>query len=94
MATKVAFPITTYNLASGSPVAFGTVEIRLNIDGQVKNSQVKSNPVIVSLDINGEITGSPVFWKNSDISPPGTYYVFAVYSTTGERLTAYSRINF
>jgi hypothetical protein len=40
----------------------------------------------INLDSNGNVTGIPVFWQNSDLNPSGTYYVATGYSVIGQRV--------
>ena len=84
---QVSFPLTTYQLPSGVPVADGSLVVRLNADGQVGTSQIASNPVRLPLDANGTLSTSYLFWSNSNIAPTGTYYIYSVYTSDGEMIS-------
>lgn len=84
MSSAQPFPITNYQTPDGNPISNGYVLIRLNEDGSVNDSLLCSNFTKVILDSNGNFTGSPVFYANSDISPINTYYITAVYKSNGE----------
>lgn len=86
MPSQQPLPITTFQLASGAPVANGSIVIRLNTDGTVSDNSVNMKPTSIALDSNGVIIGSPVFWPNSTINPVGTYYVVTVYTAQGQKV--------
>ena len=75
---------TTYVNPDGSPVANGTLLVRLNQDGVTADKQIQSNFIRIPLDENGRVTGAPVLPLNSAISPAGTYYIGKVYNATGQ----------
>jgi len=81
---KVSLPLTNFQNADGTPVANGTLQIRLNVNGSVNDTQIQTNFSTVSLDSSGNILGSPTFWPNVDINPTGTYYILSVYSQLGQ----------
>ena len=81
---KTTLPITNFQNADGTPVANGTLQIRLNINGSVSDTQIQSNSTTVALDASGNVVGAPTFWPNAAISPAGTYYVLSVYSIQGQ----------
>lgn len=81
---KVSLPLTNFQNADGTPVALGTLQIRLNINGSVNDTQLQTNTSVINLDVNGNVLGSPTFWPNADILPTGTYYIFSVYSAAGQ----------
>jgi hypothetical protein len=81
---RTALTVNTFQNPDGSPVANGYLLISLNQDGSVNNTQLQFNQVKVLLDSSGVITGSPTFWPNASISPPGTYYIISVYSASGQ----------
>ena len=84
--SQVSFPITTFQLPNGAPVANGSIIIRLNTDGSVSGNSIDSNFAPIALNSSGVITGSPLFWQNSSISPVGTYYILTVYSAQGQKV--------
>jgi hypothetical protein len=75
---------TTYVNPDGSPVANGTLLIRLNRDGITSDKQIQSNFIRIPLDSQGRVTGSPVLPLTSAITPSGTYYIGKVYNSTGQ----------
>jgi hypothetical protein len=81
---KVALTVNTFQTPDGNPVALGNLTFRLVIDGSVNNEQIQSNKVVIPLNSSGVITGSPTFWANADIAPPGTYYIQSVYTAAGQ----------
>ena len=81
---RASLPLTTFQNADGTPVANGTLQIRLNINGSVNDTQIQSNSTTVVLNVNGEVLFDPTFWPNAAISPAGTYYVLSVYSIQGQ----------
>jgi len=84
---QVSFPITTYLDSSGKPLANGYLLINLTFDAAIgtTSSQVCAGlKVQVNLDSNGVITGSPVFWQNSSLSPSGSMYVVEAYEANGQ----------
>jgi len=84
MATKYALVITNFVYLDGTPVANGTVKIRLSLNGSVSDAQVSSQFTTITLDASGNVTGSPTFYRPDDISPSGTYYVELVNSAQGQ----------
>jgi hypothetical protein len=85
---KVALPVTTFQNPDGTPVANGYILIRLNNNGKSSDGkEVQYNFVKNQLDSNGTLTGSPLFWKNSDILPLGSYYIVMVYSAVGQLIS-------
>ena len=92
MPSKIALTVNTFQNPDGSPVAKGTIRIRLNIDGSVNDEQISSSFTNISLDSNGIIVGSPTFWPNSDISPSGTYYILLVYSASGQEISGPNKV--
>jgi len=73
--------------ADGTPIANGKVLMRLSQDGSVGDEQIQSNFTTLVLDNTGTVVGSPVFWQNSAINPPGTYYIQKVFSASGQRVS-------
>ncbi len=84
--------ITTFQYPDGTVVSNGTIQIRLNTNGSVSNTQIQNEFTTISLDINGVITGSPTFWPNTNILPAGTYYVMSVYSSSGQLVAGPNKI--
>jgi hypothetical protein len=82
--SRTSLPLTNFQNADGTPVANGTLQIRLNVNGSVNDTQVQSNSYTVRLDASGDVLDSPTFWPNADILPAGTYYVLSVYSQQGQ----------
>lgn len=88
---QTAFPITTFVLPNGSPVALGWITLHLNKDCQYTATsgagQVGSRIKIkVNLDSNGDIEGAPVFWPNSELLPNDSVYIMSVYRADGQRV--------
>ena len=81
---RTALTVNTFQTPDGKPVALGKLTFRLVIDGSVSNEQIQSNKVVIPLNSSGVITGSPTFWPNASIAPPGTYYVQSVYTAAGQ----------
>jgi hypothetical protein len=75
-----------FQLASGQPLAFGSVKIQLNTDAVVLTTngpQVVSGRVVkVSLDSTGSAT--PNLWPNSVMTPSNTVYNVTAYSAQGQ----------
>lgn len=83
--TRVSFPLTNFQFPDGNPVANGSVYIRLSQDAAVNTlgDHIQRNFSTVQLDSSGNMIGSPTFWKNSDLLPSGSYYIYNVYSDKG-----------
>jgi len=81
--SKTALVVNTFVNPDGTAVSSGTVEMRLNIDGSVNDTQLQSTFTSFLLNASGQLIGSPTFWPNSQISPIGTYYVQKVYNSNG-----------
>ena len=81
---KHALAVTTFVYLDGTPLAGGTVKIRLNLNGSSSDGQVSSQFTTLTLDSNGTITGSPTFYRPADIAPSGTYYINLVNSAQGQ----------
>lgn len=84
-----AFPISTFVLPNGNPVALGWITLHLNKDCQYTTGgtpgQVGSRiKVRVNLDANGDIEGAPVFWPNSELLPNDSVYIMSVYREDGQ----------
>lgn len=92
MPTKVSFPLTTFQLPSGNPVANGSINVSLNTDGSVNNTQIQSNGDNISLNPSGVVVGTPTFWPNADISPPGSYYILSVYTSSGQLVAGPNKV--
>ena len=82
--SRIALTVNTFQTPDGKPVALGKLTFRLVIDGSVSNEQIQSNKVVIPLNSSGVIAGSPTFWPNASIAPPGTYYVQSVYTAAGQ----------
>ena len=85
---RIVLPVNTFQNPDGTPVANGYLLIRLNQDGSVNDTQIQSNFTQISLDSSGSIVGSPTFWQNANINPPGTYYILSVFSATGQLVSS------
>jgi len=81
---QVGLTITKFVNPDDSPVANGSLTIRLSQDGSVNDTQVQSVFTRIPLDAGGNVLGSPVFWPNNEISPPNTYYILRVYAASGQ----------
>jgi hypothetical protein len=92
MPSKVQLPLRIFTLPSGSPVANGYLMIRLSIPGSVNDTQIQSNFVKVPLDSTGTVIGTPTFWHNTDISPPGTSYIQSVYTSQGQLISGPNKL--
>jgi hypothetical protein len=86
--SQVDFPIQTYLLPNGQPVAKGYLQIHLNYDclspsGQI-GARVRSN---VDLNDSGQIPdpGSN-FWPNSSLNPSTSVYILETYNSDGLRV--------
>lgn len=90
---QTALVVNTFVNPDGSPVANGYIRIRLSQDGSVNDTQIQANFTTLALNSLGTIVGSPVFWPNAAISPPGTCYVLLVYTATGQLISGPSRVN-
>ena len=96
MAGQFSLPIQTYLHPDNTPVANGYLRVRLNksgslaIGGPVVYHQVENNFVTVPLDSNGVISGSPLFWANSLMTPSDTYYIIEVYTRQGQYVALYT----
>ena len=89
---KVAFPLTTFQLPNGNPVANGSINVSLNTDGSVNNTQIQSNGDSISLNASGVVVGTPTFWPNVDIFPAGSYYILSVYTSSGQLVAGPNKI--
>ncbi len=89
---KVAFPLTTFQFPNGNPVANGSINVSLNTDGSVNNTQIQSHGDNISLNASGTIVGTPTFWPNSDIFPAGSYYIISVYTASGQLIAGPNKI--
>lgn len=83
---QVSLPFTSFSFADGTPVRNGYVLIRLSQDGSIpaQSLQICTASARVNLSDTGTVLGTYSIWQNADISPVGTYYIFTVYSATGE----------
>lgn len=80
------FPITQFQFPNGAPVANGSITIRLNTNGNASENSISAQFTRIALDSTGTPVGSPVFWPNAEINPPGTYYIVLVYTEAGQRV--------
>ena len=101
MPSRSSLPITNFQNPDGSPVAKGYLRIRISQNASIsflipgpitEHNQIQSNFTKVSLDSSGNVTGSPTFWANADLSPSGTYYILEVFSSTGQLLSGPSKL--
>lgn len=74
-----------FQSALGTPLAFGYLTFRLNIDGVTDdNDQIAAGRVVtVPLDIFGNIDGTVLLWPNDQLSPD-TVYLVKAYSAEGQ----------
>jgi hypothetical protein len=70
--------------ADGTPVANGTLVLKLNQDGSVNDTQIQSNPIYLTLDSSGTVEGSPTLPSIQSINPPGAQYFRKVYDANGQ----------
>jgi hypothetical protein len=94
---QVAFPLTSFSDADGSPLANGYLLIHTSDDATVTGTssslQICRDAVVkVLLDTTGTITGSPVFWPNSAMSPAGLYYVLRAFSSNGQMVLGPTKV--
>jgi hypothetical protein len=86
MPTSGPFPISNFQNADGTPVANGTLRIRLSQDEQdtVVPSQLTYNFKDFSLDSNGN-SGTITLQSNSGstLLPIHSYYIYEVYNSSG-----------
>lgn len=81
------FPITQFVFANTLPVAKGYLIIQLNKDVLAPTGQIGSQvKVKVLLDASGEITDSPLFWPNIQLTPNDSLYILNVYTAEGQRV--------
>jgi hypothetical protein len=90
--SRAALTVNTFVNPDGTTVANGTVQMRLNVDGSVIDTQIQSTFTDFLLDAFGQLIGSPTFWPNSQISPSGTYYVQKVYNSNGQLVAGPNKI--
>ena len=80
---QIPFPITTYQLADGTPLANGYLLVRLSQEGSTADSQLSNRSVTVPLDGSGQIITNS-FYPNNTIFPSGTYYIISAFTATGQ----------
>lgn len=76
------FGLSNFQYPDGSPVANGTLAIRLSQDGVSSNTQIPSTFKTYPLNSSGN-SGTIILPTNGTISPSGTYYIYEVYSSAG-----------
>lgn len=81
--SRLAFPLQQFVYPDNSPVANGTIVVRLSQDGSANDTQVSTQNIVIPLNSSGVITGTPNFWQNISIAPTGTYYILYVYNSIG-----------
>lgn len=89
MAPSSPFPVTTFQLANGDPLANGYLLLNLSKDVSTGTGQLSGKvKVKIQLDSNGEITGTPYpeFYPNITLTPSDSYYIVSIYTSEGERV--------
>ena len=76
------FGLSNFQYPDGTPVANGSIIIRLSQDGTSGGVQLPSYFGTRQLDSSGN-SGTITLITNASISPAGTYYVYEVYSSAG-----------
>lgn len=71
--------------ALGTPLVFGYLTFRLNIDGVTgSNDQVAAGRIVtVDLDAFGNVDGTVLLWPNEQLTPDTVYFVKA-YTAEGQ----------
>lgn len=83
--SQVSFPISTFTDAEGNPLSNGYLLIRINTDAMSPSGQICYQlQVRIPLDVNGEVSGSYLFWPNVSLNPLGSYYVLRAYAADGQ----------
>lgn len=76
----------TYQLPNGTPLADGSVTVRLNTDAVALGTgghQITAGKVVkVLLDDTGSATF--LIWPNDQLTPAGTVYILEAFSARGE----------
>lgn len=75
----------TFQCSNGSPVANGSLELRLSWDSTQTVSPgtvVAGSPIIISLDSNGNAPKTTI-WSNAELIPSGSYYIAKIYDDNG-----------
>lgn len=87
---KVSFPITNFQDSDGNPVSFGYVLLRISTDVKTPvPDQIGALFVSrINLDVDGNVTNSPLVWPNLELTPSGSEYIYNVYSQFGQQLAA------
>jgi hypothetical protein len=72
--------------ALGNKLASGYITLRLNTDAVTgTGAQLAAGRLVrVSLDINGDISGTVLLWPNDQMTPTDTVYIVRVYSVKGQ----------
>ncbi len=71
--------------ALGNPLDSGYLTFRLNTDASTGTNQVSAGIIVrVELDASGNVRDSVSFWPNDQLSPSGTVYILAAYTSRGQ----------
>jgi hypothetical protein len=75
-----------YQDAKGNPLALGYLRLELTADAQIPAiGQLCSGTVVkVSLDANGNVSGTVNVWPNDVLNPATTQYRIFAYTATGQ----------
>lgn len=88
MSTQITLSNGGIQDAEGNALALGTVVLQLSNDAVTNdaspNKLVSANvPIIINLDANGNVTGTPKIWSNSELTPSGTSYSVMAFTAAG-----------
>ena len=79
-----------FQTIQGLPVAYGSLELKLARPAQIVASPygnvMARIPIIIALDANGNISGSPQIWSGAELNPSGIPYFVSVYDRDGALL--------
>lgn len=73
----------TFKDSSDTPIANGTLTLRLNTDGMSADKQISAE-VVVKIILDGSGSVSQNITPNASISPAGTIYFAKVYTAQGQ----------
>lgn len=88
MSTKITLENGGFQDAAGNLLANGTLVLQLSNDAVTNDAspenQICGNvPILVTLDSNGNVKGTPKIWSNAELTPLGTYYSATAFTASG-----------
>lgn len=88
MSTQITLSNGGFQDAEGNALALGTVILQLTNDALTNdaspNKLIAGNiPIVINLDSNGNVTGTPKIWSNSELTPSGTGYTVMAFTASG-----------